>query len=118
MSTRRRIATIIAVIGIFVVARTLAQAWPRETPIIYDVGPNIGELDVDILQEGEAVLSTRFQRSAERRPRFTHEPKLRPGRYQLHILVRDRDHSTFEEVRTLVVPTEGPARFDLAPVNP
>jgi hypothetical protein len=29
MSTRRRIATIIAVIGVFVVARTLAQAWPR-----------------------------------------------------------------------------------------
>ncbi len=118
MSTRRRIATIIAVIGVFVVARTLAQAWPRETPIIYDVGPNIGELDVDILQEGEAVLSARFQRAAESRPRFTHETKLRPGRYQLHITMRDRDDSTFEEVRTLVVPTEGPARLDLAPVSP
>jgi hypothetical protein len=82
------------------------------------VGPNIGELDVDILQEGEAVLSARFQRAAESRPRFTHETKLRPGRYQLHITMRDRDDSTFEEVRTLVVPTEGPARLDLAPVSP
>jgi len=113
MSTRRRIATLIAVIGVFVVGSTLADAWPRETSIIYDVGPEVGELDVDLVQHGEAMSSVRFRRPPESRQWFSHAPRLRPGNYQLHITMRERDGSAFEDVRTLRVPTDGPIRFNL-----
>jgi hypothetical protein len=112
-STRRRIATVIAVIGVLVVGRELANAWPRETPILYEVGPSVAELDADVLQEGEAVASARFRRPEASPGTLRHAPRLQPGRYELRVTIRGRDGSAFEEVRSLSVPAAGPTRIDL-----
>ena len=120
MSTRGRIAIVIAVIGVVVVGQTLADAWPRETPIIYEVGPDVGELDVDFLQNGEAIHSVRFRRAYRSSQTLAHTPRLAPGRYQLHVTVRVQDSGAAEVVRALVVPTgtEGPTRIDLRALTP
>ena len=107
-------------IGVLVVGRTLADAWPRETPIIYEVGPDVGELDVDFLRNGEAIHSVRFVRAPRSSPTLAHAPRLAPGVYQLHVAVRVQDSGAAEEVRALVVPTgaEGPTRIDLRQLAP
>ena len=111
-SSRRRIATLIAAIGIVFVASRLANAWPRTVEIAFQVGPEIRELDADYLQEGSAVASVRFG-EATHLGGFRHAVRLRPGEYQIHITLHGKDGSAVEELRILAVPTEGLTRFDL-----
>jgi hypothetical protein len=112
-STRRRIATIIAVIGVAFVASRLASVWPRDTHVTYEVGPGIAELDVDYLQEDEAVASVRFAGATQGEPFFRHTVRLQPGEYQIHITLYGHDGSAVEEARSLAVPARGANRFDL-----
>jgi hypothetical protein len=113
MSTRRRIATVIALLGVLVVGSKLANAWPRETSIVYQVGPEIEELDVDVVEGAEAVASARFRQAERSAEAFRHAPRLKPGEYRLLLTIRGTDGSAFEEVRTLRVPADGTTRFDL-----
>jgi hypothetical protein len=94
-SRRRRIATLIAVIGVAF------------------VGPGIAELDVDYLQDGEAVASARFGVAAQNARFFRHSVRLQPGEYQVHITLYGTDGSAVEEARSLAVPARGMTRFDL-----
>ena len=112
-STRRRVATIIAVIGVAFVGTRLASAWPRDTNVTYEVGPEIAELDVDYVQDDEAVASVRFAGGTEGEPFFRHTVRLQPGEYQIHITLYGHDGSAVEEARSLAVPARGVTRFDL-----
>lgn len=112
-STRRRIATAIAVIGIVIVAGRLGQVWPRDVEVAYEVAPTIEEVDADYLQSGSPVASVRFDRNPEKTRPFRHIVRLQPGEYRVHITLYGRDGSAEERVRTLSVPTSGLTRFDL-----
>ena len=112
-STRRRVATIIAVIGLTFVGSRLASLWPRDTRVTYEVGPGIAELDVDYLRDEEAVASVRFAAAPEGEPFFRHTVRLQPGEYQIHITLYGRDGSAVEQARRLAVPARGATRFDL-----
>jgi hypothetical protein len=112
-STRRRIATVVAVIGVAFIGSRLAHVWPRDVEVAYEVGPAVGELDVDYLQAGDAVASVRFDRLAQKRGVFRHVVRLRPGEYQVHITLYGRGQSAIEETKKLSVPAAGVARFDL-----
>ncbi len=113
LSTRRRVATIIAVVGVAFVGSRLGSVWPRDTDVTYEVGPDIAELDVDYLKDGEAVASVRFGRDGEREPFFRHTVRLQPGEYRIHIMLYGDDGSAIELARTLAVPARGVTRFDL-----
>ena len=114
LSTRRRIATVIAVIGVFFVGSRLASVWPRAVDVSYEVDSSVSELDVDYLQEGEAVSSARFRSAGGAEPRFfRHTVRLRPGEYQLHITLYGHQGDAEELRRSLTAPASHGVRFDL-----
>lgn len=110
---RRRIATVVALIGLAVVAGHLARAWPRETEVMYEVDADVVQMDVDYLKEGEAVASTRFKRPSDGTPVFRHTVRLQPGQYHAEITAYGVDGRGVEHRRVLIVPARGTTRFDL-----
>jgi hypothetical protein len=113
MSTRRRLATVVAVVGVAFVGGRLATLWPRDVAIAYEVGPEIREVDVDYLQGGEAVASVRFKRMGPETSVFRHTVRLQPGEYQVHITLHGQAGTAIELTRQLEVPARGVTRFDL-----
>jgi hypothetical protein len=113
LSSRRRIATLVAVIGLAFVGSRLAQVWPRDVEVVYEVGPEIGGLDVDYLRGGEAVASVRFGQTDAKAPFFRHMLRLQPGEYQIHITLYEQDGSAIERAGQLAVPSDGITRLDL-----
>jgi hypothetical protein len=112
VSTRRRIATVIAVIGVLFIGSRLASVWPRDVEVAYQVGPGVSELDVDYLHEGEAVASARFRRGPQQTGLFRHTVRLQPGEYEVLITLY-REGGAAELDRSLAAPAPGVVRFDL-----
>jgi len=111
--TRKRLVIVIAVVGLAVVGGQLARVWPRDVEVAYQPGPEVRRVDVDIVQEGEAVTSARFKRAAGDRSAFFHTLSLQPGQYRARITVYGPDGRGIEHSRPLVVPADGVTRFDL-----
>jgi len=109
-STRRRVATAVAVIGVFFVGSQLAGVWPRNVEVMYMVDPGLAEVDVDYLQDGEAVASARFRTATTV---IRHAVRLQSGEYQARITVYESADRVVEHTRVLVVPSDGITRFDL-----
>jgi hypothetical protein len=110
---KRRIATLIALIGMVSVGGLLARVWPRDVEVAYSVAPGVTALDVDYLQEGDAVASARFKRPGPKTMPFRHIVRLQPGEYEARITVHGPDGRSVEHGKVLVVPAEGLTRFDL-----
>lgn len=110
---KRRIGTLVAVLGAIVVGAQLASVWPREVGVAYMVDPGVTGIDVDYLQEGDAVASARFKQSDSRNTVIRHEVRLQPGEYQVRIVLHATDGQGFEQFRLLRVPADGLTRFDL-----
>lgn len=116
-STRRRLAALIAVVGIVVVAQRLVAHWPRGVEVAYQVEPDVTELDVDYLDDGDAVASARFTNPGSKTTVFHHSVKLAPGEYRVLITLYRGQSLASEDSRTLRVPAEGQTRFDLRPIT-
>ncbi len=112
-STKRRIATAIALIGAIFVGNLLAGVWPRDVEVAYRLAPGVTELDVDYLQEGEAVASARFKQRDTKIAVVRHSVRLQPGEYEVRFTVYGPDGRGVEHAAALVVPAEGLTRFDL-----
>ena len=112
-SIKRRGATIVGVIGILVVGGQLARVWPRTVEVAYSLDPGIVAIDVDYLQEGEAVTSARFTQLDAKTTVFRHMVRLEPGEYQARITVYRSEGAAVEHAKVLLVPADGPTRFDL-----
>jgi len=110
---KRRIATVIGVLGIVLVGGHLARAWPRTVQVAYTLDPGIVAVDVDYLQEGEAVASARFKQPDAKTAVVGHAIRLQPGEYQARIAVYRADGPPIEHAKTLIVPSDGIIRFDL-----
>ncbi len=114
MSTRRRIATVIAVVGVFFIGSRLASVWPRDVDVSYEVDSGVDELDVDYLQGGEAVSSARFRSAGGAEAGvFRHTVRLQPGEYQVHITLYGHQGDAEELRRSLAAPASDGVRFDL-----
>ena len=70
----RRLATVVAIVGVAVVASQLASVWPRDVSIAYELSPEVERLHVDYLQEGEAVASVRWAEGATQSRSFSGTP--------------------------------------------
>jgi hypothetical protein len=111
--TRRRIAALIAVVGVAIVGSRLAGAWPRSVEVAYELGPDVRELDVDYIHEKNAVASVRFTQSDAKTTVFRHTVRLQPGEYRVQITVHESNGLAFEDSKALLVPADGLTRFDL-----
>jgi len=112
-SAKRRIASLIAVIGLFVVGNHLASIWPRDVEVAYTVDAEVTGIAVDYLQEGDAVTSVRFTRPDGNGTLLRHTVRLQPGDYVARIILYSSDGSGVEYERRLRVPGTGLNRFDL-----
>jgi hypothetical protein len=110
---KRRIATVIAVIGMVLVGGHLARVWPRTVEVAYSLGPGVVAVDVDYLKEGEAAASARFEQSDAKTTVVRHAVRLQPGEYQAQITVYRSDGPAIEHTRMLIVPADGLTQFDL-----
>jgi len=110
---KRRIATLVAVVGAVVVGNHLAGVWPRDVEVAYTVDSTVDAIDVDYLQEGVAAASARFQQSKPKTTVVRHTVRLQPGEYQARIILYGPDGNGSEHARRLVVPADGLTRFDL-----
>ena len=110
---RKRIAGVVALVGIAFVGAKLSRAWPREVDVAYQTDSSVRRLDVDILVEGEAVSSARFHRPAGVLRPFSHTVTLQPGQYEAKVTVYGEDGRGTEFRRLLLVPADGLTRFDL-----
>ena len=109
----RRLATVVAIVGVAVVATQLASVWPRDVSIAYELSPEVERLHVDYLQEGQAVASVRWARGARKASVFRDTVRLQPGEYQVHITLYGPPERATTQVRRLRVPNEGVTRIDL-----
>jgi len=116
-STKRRIASGIAIVGLILVANQLAGVWPREVELEYLLDEGIQAVDVDYVQEGETVTSARFTKAALRGSQVRMRVRLQPGEYLALITVYRKDGIGVEQSRTLVVPAKGIAVYDLREAN-
>jgi len=112
-SRKRWIATAIAVIGMAFLGTHLAAAWPRDVDVRYAVDSGVVELQVDYLQEGEALAHARFRQKDPKNGLIRHTVRLQPGTYDLQITLYRAQGGTLQRSRVLNVPSEGPIRFDL-----
>jgi len=116
-STKRRIATAVALIGVVFVGNLLARAWPRSVEVAFTLDPGVTEVDVDYMQEGKAIASARFQQPDTTTTVVRHIVRLQPGEYQARITVYRADGPASEHAKVLSVPAKGLTRFDLKGVT-
>jgi len=112
-SRKRRIATVIALIGVAFVGSSLARVWPRDVEVAFSLDPGVTELDVDYLEGEEAVASARVRSPGGEAPVVRHVVRLQPGTYEARITVYGPDDRAVEHAKVLVVPAQGLTRFDL-----
>lgn len=103
----------IALIGVLFVGSRLAGVWPRDVEVAYRLDPGVTGLDVDYLQEGEAVASARIVPHDPSGTAIRHTVRLQPGQYETLIMVYGPGDRAVEHAKVLLVPTEGLTRFDL-----
>lgn len=107
----------IAVLGAVLVGNHLAEVWPRKVDVAYAVDMEVDGLDVDYLQDGEAVASVRFERTEAKTTLFRHTLRLQPGEYAARFVLYRADGRGIETLRALHVPAAGLTRFDLRGVG-
>ena len=116
---KRRIAFAIAILGVVLVGSQLARAWPRDVSITYAVDPDVVEIAVDYVQAGQAAESVRFRQLDAKTKLIQHTARLQPGVYEARITLYRAGGQGQEIGRKLVIPTDGPVRFDLrGPAEP
>jgi len=111
--TRKRLATVVVVVGLAVVGGQLARVWPRDVEVAYQPGPQVRRVDVDVVQDGQTVASARFNRASGDASAIFHTLSLQPGEYRAHITVYGPDGRGIEHSRLLIVPADEVIQFDL-----
>jgi len=117
---RRRIARVVAVVGVLLVGLTLFDAAPREVAVRYRLGPDhrdVAEARIAYVQDGDElkVVSFRYERGGPET--IFHTVELSPGRYDVVARLR-RPDEVQTVTRHLEVPSDGVVRIDLFETSP
>jgi hypothetical protein len=114
---RKRIARLVALVGVVLVAAHLVTSLPREVEIRYALGPDHGavtEAQFSYHAEGHAMKGVRFHYAHGAPAVVLHRVELPPGQYAIVAHLTGPDLSRTVRHR-LEVPTDGVVRVDLAP---
>ncbi len=109
---RRRLATLVALVGVVLVGTKLSGAVPRDVAIEYRLGEHrdVEEVRIAYVLNGEEVIGVRFEGPGAR---LSHEVSLAPGRYRIEALVREAGAQRVVR-RALRVPAAGVVTIDLS----
>ena len=106
---RRRVAMLVAVVGVLVVGGRIFEAVPREVSVEYSVPESeVEEVAVAYFLDGDEVSGVRFESTHNLR----HTLDLSPGRYRVEAVVRANDGQRVVR-RALRVPADGVVHIDL-----
>lgn len=115
---RQRLARLVGMLAVLLVAGQLAGAMPRATDVRYEVGEGQRELRVAYLgEDGDEVKGVRFGGPRGVPALVRHEVELSPGRYRIEAVLRGAGQARLVE-RALEVPAEGVVRIDLREDEP
>lgn len=110
---RRRIATLVMLVGIGVVGGQLANAYPREVSLRMDLGPAhllLEEADLRFVGESGEVAGLRLNAPVPQEVR--HRLELAPGRYEVQARLQG-ELGEQQLRRGFYVPAEGPISLRL-----
>lgn len=109
---RRKVALLVALVGVLLVGSRLAGAVPRDVAIEYRLESQrpVQEVRIAYILDGEEVVGARFEGPGSR---VSHEVSLPPGRYRVEALVRDEGTQRLVR-RALRVPAAGIVYIDLS----
>jgi hypothetical protein len=113
---REKLAPLVAVAGIALVASQLVGSVPREVHLRYDLGPDhaaLEEVRVGYLEAGEELTTARFDYARGAPAAIDHRVTLSPGRYEVVVDLRGDGALTGHGVRTFEVPADGIVRVRL-----
>jgi hypothetical protein len=114
---RKRIARVVAVLGVALVGAHLVSTLPREVEIRYDLGGDhrrATEIHLSYLVEGDEMKGVRFHYAHGAPKVVRHRLDLAPGAYRVVASLHGPDLSRTLQ-RDLEVPAEGVIRIDLDP---
>lgn len=113
---RRRLATLVLLVGVVAVGAILGDEVPREVHLRYAFGPDhatLREAHVAFWIGDDEVQSARFTHPRGLPDRLDHAISLAPGRYRVEATLRSEASSRRVE-RALRVPIDGVVLLDLA----
>ncbi len=112
---RGRLARVVAIAGVLVVASTLMPIFPREVELRYDLGPmhaSVTGLEL-VYQQGDLdVASARFGFGEEGPRLVPHQLRLAPGRYEVRATV-ETPAGGLRYLRQFEVPAGHEVRLEL-----
>lgn len=107
---RRRVAMLVAVVGVLVVGGRIFEAVPREVSVEFSVPEHgVEAVQVAYFLSGDEVSGVRFDSP---RPPLRHTLSLSPGRYHVEAVIRAGEGQRVVR-RALRVPAEGIVHIDL-----
>ena len=108
---RRRLASLVLIVGLVWIGTKVAHVFPRDVHIEYQLSPHqvIDSVEITYLHRGEEVVAVRFDHPPHR---FVHTVSLSPGRYRIEAI---RTQAGQREIidRAFRVPVEGTLHIDL-----
>ncbi|MEM9071918.1 MAG: hypothetical protein AAGE52_25640 [Myxococcota bacterium] len=109
---RRRLATLVLVVGLLVVGGQVSQVVPREVAVRYRLSTHVqvNEVRIAYLDGEDEVSLVRF--AAEPGAELAHDVTLTPGRYRIEAVLRGADGQRLVH-RALRVPADGVVHIDL-----
>jgi hypothetical protein len=114
---RRRLAPLVLVGGVLLVAGPLSEATPRATNIRVELAEpqQVREVTLSVLDAGEAVVGVRLAYERGAPERIEEALELPAGRYELRVdVTRAAGADEERTVRALEVPSEGTVVIDLS----
>lgn len=112
---RARLARLVAVVGVLVIAAQVVPVIPREVALRYDLGPahaSVRGLEL-VYQAGDQDLASARFGFGEEGPRLVdHRVDLAPGHYDVRATL-DTAHGPVRFVRPFEAPADGVVRIEL-----
>lgn len=113
---RKRLATLVLVLFLALVAITITDAIPRETRVDVPLGQEharVTEARVDYVQDDEAVHSVTLRWPHGAPASFRHTLDLSPGDYEVSVVLIERDGRQRHLTGRLRAPADGVVRLAL-----
>ena len=115
---RERVARLVAVLGVAVLALVVMPHVPRKVDVEFELGPThreIVEVRVAYVQDGEELKGVSFSFPEGAPGQLRHSVSLPPGDFEVHTELRPSHGLSLASVRKLHAPTEGPVKIRLEP---